>query len=83
MLSLVFFLGKRKKGHLETESKELFLVADREVGWIRGAFSIAVSWVWAPAIFVASLQTYTKGLAGGFWFIAPNIICFFIFRNDI
>ena len=73
MISLVYFLTKKK-----LNTNERFLVADRQVSWIRGAFSIAVSWIWAPAIFIASLQAYTKGIAGAFWFIAPNIICFFI-----
>lgn len=58
---------------------EGFLVADRNVGSWQGAFSIAVSWVWAPAVFICSLQAYTQGLAGIFWFTAPNILCFFTF----
>jgi len=74
MLGLVFFFT-RKYFH----SKDSFLVARREVGWIRGSLSIAVSWIWAPAVFIASLQAYTKGIAGAFWFIVPNIVCFFIF----
>lgn len=56
-----------------------FLVADRKVGVWRGALSIAVSWIWAPAIFICSMQSFTKGLAGIFWFTFPNILCFFIF----
>jgi Na+/proline symporter len=56
-----------------------FLVADREVSVWQGAFSIAVSWIWAPAIFICSLQAYTKGLPGIFWFTVPNIICFFVY----
>ena len=56
-----------------------FLVANREVSAFRGALSIAVSWVWAPAIFVCSLQAYQNGLPGIFWFTAPNILCFFLF----
>ena len=74
MVSLVYFLTKKRHHTID-----LFLVSDRKVSWFRGAFSIAVSWIWAPAIFIASLQAYTKGIAGAFWFIAPNIICFFIF----
>ena len=58
---------------------EQFLVAGRNVSWTRGAFSIAVSWIWAPAIFIASLQAYTQGIAGAFWFIVPNIVTFFVF----
>lgn len=56
-----------------------FLVADRKIGVWQGALSIAVSWIWAPAIFICSMQSYTKGLAGIFWFTAPNILCFFVF----
>lgn len=60
-------------------TSEGFLVADRSVSTWRGALSIAVSWVWAPAIFICSLQAYTKGLAGVFWFTLPNVLCFFLF----
>ncbi|MBD3223697.1 MAG: hypothetical protein GF313_03145 [Caldithrix sp.] len=73
MISLVYFLTRRKI------TNERFLVAGRKVSWPRGAFSIAVSWIWAPAIFIVSLQAYTQGIAGAFWFIVPNILCFFIF----
>ena len=62
-----------------TPTAEDYLVANRTLGWKKAALSIAVSWVWAPAIFIASLQSYTKGIAGAFWFIFPNILCFFIF----
>jgi Na+/proline symporter len=62
-----------------SHSIEEFLVSNREVSTLKGAFSIAVSWVWAPAIFIAGLQAYTKGLPGAFWFIVPNILCFFLF----
>lgn len=74
MFVVAYFLS-RKKGH----EKDRFLVADRNVSWFRGALSIAVSWIWAPAIFIVSLQAYTQGIAGAFWFIVPNILCFFVF----
>ena len=73
MVALVWFRTHREK-HADG-----FLVADRNVGTWQGAFSIAVSWVWAPAVFICSLQAYTKGLPGIFWFTAPNILCFFVF----
>ena len=60
-------------------SAEEFLVASRNISVWKGAFSIAISWAWAPAIFIAGLQAYTKGLAGAFWFIVPNVVCFFLF----
>lgn len=56
-----------------------FLVADRRVSLVAGAFSIAVSWIWAPAVFLCSQQSYVLGLPGIFWFTAPNILCFFTF----
>ena len=73
MIGLVWF-----KTHQEKHA-DGFLVADRNVSTWQGAFSIAVSWVWAPAVFICSLQAYTKGLPGVFWFTAPNILCFFVF----
>ena len=73
MIGLVWF-----KTHTEDHA-DGFLVADRKVSLWQGAFSIAVSWIWAPAIFICSLQSFTKGLPGIFWFTAPNIICFFVF----
>lgn len=73
LISVVWF-----KTHTESHA-EGFLAANRNVPLWRGALSIAVTWVWAPAIFVCSLQSFTKGLPGIFWFTAPNILCFFAF----
>lgn len=73
MIALVGFLSRKEDG------LDSFLVADRKVGVLAGSFSMAVSWMWAPAIFVCSLQAYVNGLAGIFWFTAPNILCFFVF----
>ncbi|HLC76377.1 MAG TPA: hypothetical protein VJB82_04665 [Candidatus Peribacterales bacterium] len=75
MLLLVSFL-QRGSGD---QTRERFLAANRTVHWFNAAMSMAVTWVWAPAVFIASLQAYTKGIAGAFWFIAPNILCFFFF----
>lgn len=61
------------------QSCEEHLVADRRVGTWSGAFSIAVTWIWAPAVFICSLKSYQQGLAGIFWFTFPNILCFFTF----
>jgi Na+/proline symporter len=66
----------RRKGE---ETREAFYVANRRVGLIPGAMSVAVSWVWAPALFVASSIAYDLGIAGALWFIVPNIACFFVF----
>ena len=62
-----------------TRTADGFLVADRSVSVAAGALSIAVAWIWAPAIFICSMQAYTKGQPGIFWFTAPNIVCFFVF----
>lgn len=56
-----------------------FLVAGREVSWKVGAPSIAASWIWAPALFVSVQKSYELGLAGIFWFTAPNILALVIF----
>lgn len=73
MIGLIWF---RSKGQSHADG---FLVADRKLSFWQGAFSIAVSWVWAPAIFICSMQAFNFGLPGIFWFTVPNIICFFIF----
>lgn len=75
MIGLSYF-SRRSNVHSNLTE---FLASSRDVGVLRGAFSIAISWVWAPAIFIAGLQAYTQGLAGAFWFIVPNIACFFLF----
>lgn len=75
---LAVFIAVKWRG-LKDQNADGFLVADREVSVWQGAFSIAVSWLWAPAIFVCSLQAYKNGLPGIFWFTAPNILCFFLY----
>lgn len=55
-----------------------FLAANRDVPWWLGAVSIAVSWIWAPALFVSVQQAYQQGVPGLFWFTLPNILCLFI-----
>jgi Na+/proline symporter len=67
------------KNRTSTHSSDAFLVANRTVSVWSGAFSIAVSWIWAPAIFICSMQSYQKGVPGIFWFTFPNILCFFTF----
>lgn len=60
-------------------TKDGFLVANRQVGWVLGGFSIAASWIWAPALFVSVQLAYQKGLAGIFWFTLPNILSLVVF----
>ncbi len=61
------------------QTKEGFLLANRKVGWVLGGFSIASSWIWAPALFVSVQVAYQMGLAGIFWFTLPNVIALLIF----
>ena len=75
VLFLSVFYVHRKKG----TGGETFLVANRNVSTFQGALSIAASWIWAPAVFICSQKAYEQGIAGVFWFTAPNILCFFIF----
>ena len=61
------------------KTKKEFLLANRGVGLIAGSMSIAASWIWAPAMFVAAQKTYQQGVAGLFWYIVPNIGTLIIF----
>lgn len=58
---------------------ESFHVADRNMGTISSAMSIAATWIWAPALFISAEKAYNNGLPGLFWFVAPNILCLIIF----
>lgn len=84
-MGLAIFLFARKP---DTDARG-FLVANREVGLIPGAMSVAVTFIWAPAVFVVSLQAFQNGVPGLFWFLAPNLLTFIVFalvarkvRND-
>jgi len=61
------------------DTKEGFVLANRNLGWMLGGASIAASWIWAPALFVSIQLAYQKGLAGIFWFTFPNVIALAIF----
>lgn len=61
--------------------KSDFLVAGRVVPEWQAAFSIASSWVWAPALFVSSQKAYSDGFAGAFWFIFPNVLTLILFAH--
>ena len=73
MLGLV--LWGTKKAHTISG----YHLASRDVGVLRGALSIAVSWIWAPAIFFCALKAYLQGMPGIFWFTVPNVLCFLTF----
>lgn len=73
ILLLVWFTKGKK------ENSEDFLVMKRSLGVFQGSLSMAVSWIWAPAVFICSMQAYNQGLPGIFWFTFPNILTFFVF----
>jgi Na+/proline symporter len=60
-------------------TKAEFLVASRNLGTWSSAFSIAATWIWAPALFIAAEEAYTRGFVGLFWFTVPNVACLIIF----
>lgn len=60
-------------------SKASYLVADRNIGGVMAAFSIAATWVWAPSMFVAAEKAYLQGFAGVFWFVVPNVLTLILF----
>lgn len=56
-----------------------FHVADRNIGGIISAFSIAATWIWAPSLFTSAEKAYVNGLPGLFWFLVPNVLCLIIY----
>ena len=60
-------------------SVERFCVGNRNAGWGVSALSIAATWIWAPALFTSTENAYTKGFAGLFWFLVPNVLCLIVF----
>jgi Na+/proline symporter len=62
-----------------SRNKETFLAADRNISMFTGALSIAGSWVWAPALFIAAQKAYEQGITGVFWFLLMNVLCLVIF----
>lgn len=80
----VFFFGatwlaSRFRGGNSSGSKQGFLLMGRRLGWVRAGFSIAATWIWAPALFVAAQQGYEHGWVGVFWFTVPNVLCLIVF----
>ena len=64
----------KKEGNIER-----FCVWNRNTGWGVSALSIAATWIWAPALFTSTENAYTKGFAGLFWFLVPNVLCLIFF----
>ena len=58
---------------------ENFHVADRNLGTVVSAMSIAATWIWAPALFTSAEKAYANGIPGLFWFLVPNVACLLLF----
>jgi Na+/proline symporter len=73
MLLVTVFTTKKPRNSLE------FHVADRDMGTVKSAFSIAATWIWAPALFTSAERAYIQGTIGLFWFLIPNVLCLILF----
>lgn len=63
----------------KTNNAESFHVADRNIGTLVSALSIAATWIWAPSLFVSGQQAYQSGFPGFLWFLIPNVLCLMLF----
>ena len=71
VVSAVFFLTSwavRRR----SAGREEFLLANRRVGLIPTAVSIAASWLGAPSLYGAAEEAYKQGLTGLLWFLIPK-----------
>ena len=73
MFGVTVFMTKKEN------NIEKFCVGNRNTGWTMSALSIAATWIWAPALFTSAENAYTKGFAGLFWFLVPNVLCLMLF----
>lgn len=71
MIGATILFSRKKKGN--------FHVADRNIGTIVSALSVAATWIWAPALFTSAEKAYSSGIVGLLWFLVPNVLCLFIF----
>lgn len=76
ILTFVISLAFSKRVGL---TKSYFLLADRNIGPGIAAFSIASTWIWAPALFISAEKAYTHGIVGLFWFTVPNVATLILF----
>jgi SSS family transporter len=72
MLAVVLIRGTSR-------SLNQFLVSGRTVGTWLGGMSVASTWIWAPALFIASQKAFTQGIAGLMWFTVPNVATLILF----
>src|ERR1041384_4884425 len=74
IISLTTWIARRHRF-----DKVYFLLSRRELGMFFSATSKASAWVLAAALFVAAQKAYEQGVAGLFWFIAPNFLALIVF----
>ncbi len=79
IISAVVAIGATMIFTRRTNNAEKFNVADRNIGAVLGAVSIAANWVWAPSLFVSAERAYVTGIPGMLWFLVPNVLCLIIF----
>jgi len=55
--------------------------ANKSIGWVSAGISIAVTWIWAPALFVSNSQALSNGLMGLAFFFIPNVLTILFFMK--
>jgi Na+/proline symporter len=75
---MVFLVTAAYARH-ESRTKEGFLVDHRQIKGRHGAFSVAATWIWAPALFLSAQKAYEQGIVGLTWFVLPNVSCLVLF----
>ena len=73
---VMFIIGAVRR---QPDSLNIFLVANRNIGTWVGALSVASTWIWAPALFIAAQKAFQQGLPGLMWFTVPNVGCLVMF----
>lgn len=76
---LVIFIGIL--GYQRNSTVSELNTASGQLNWVDTGFSIAATWVWAPALFVASERMYVDGILGFAWFFIPNVLCLMLFAH--
>ena len=65
--------------HQFVKTKESFLMANRELGLLRGSFGIAAAWTWAVSLFVVPQIAMKFGVVGFFWVLIGNLLTLMLF----
>lgn len=59
--------------------KEHYLLNNRNSDCIKLAFSIASSWIWAPALIISGQKGFSHGIIGAASFLIPNALTLILF----